>query len=495
MRDGLHMRHATALLVLAVAASGAAGARADDEAAARPCRLAGVAHEALCGSVRRPLDPAQPGGASIEVHYAVLPALARRKAADPVLFFAGGPGQSAIELAGPLARRFARLGQRRDLVFVDQRGTGRSAPLTCPDDDRPGLSPLADVADRARRLARIRACGETLQRLPHGDLRRYTTAIAAGDVDAVRAALGVERFNAIGFSYGTRMVLELQRQFPQRLRRAVLDGAAPPDMALPASASPDPQSALDALLSACEADARCRERHPALAQRWRGLLGRLPVEVEVEHPASGRSERITVGPDFVLGALRGPLSVPALAAGLPAAIDAATRLRFGPLLGLATALGAPGAKLASGMHFSVVCAEDVPRLDRTPDRPGADFGVHFADFYREVCAHWPAGAPPEAFERVGPAVSPTWVLSGGADPATPPRHGERVVAALGPRARHVVVPQAGHGVLALACVRDAVQRFVEAAEDDAALGVDASCAAGIPRPPAFVPPGAAPESR
>ncbi|MBL0150712.1 MAG: alpha/beta fold hydrolase, partial [Ideonella sp.] len=220
-------------------------AMAADEAATKPCRLKGVEHEALCGSVRRALDPTKPQGTVIDVHFAVLPAMARRKADDPVFFFAGGPGQSAIDLAGALSRRYARFGHRRDLVFVDQRGTGRTAPLKCADDDeRQALQPLAEGLDEARRLQKVKDCGAALQKLPHGDLRQYTTTIAMADIDAVRSALGVERINAIGASYGTRAVLEYQRLFPQRVRRAVIDGVAPPDMVLPVSFSIDNQAAL-----------------------------------------------------------------------------------------------------------------------------------------------------------------------------------------------------------------------------------------------------------
>jgi hypothetical protein len=109
--------------------------------------------------------------------------------------------------------------------------------------------------------------------------------------------------------------------------------------------------------------------------------------------------------------------------------------------------------------------------------------------YREVCAFWPRGEVPAAFRQVPVAPAPTWLLSGGIDPATPPRHAERVAQRLGAKARHDTVPNAGHGLLALPCMPDAVFRFVDAAADAQALRVDAGCARDIPRPPAFVPPG------
>jgi pimeloyl-ACP methyl ester carboxylesterase len=452
------------------------------------CRLRGVEHEALCGFVRRPLDPARPQGVQIDVHYAVLPALARNKKPDPVFLFAGGPGQSAIEIAPMAAAMLARFSNRRDIVLIDQRGVGRSAPLDCDDDD-PAL-PLAEQFDLARQRARQRQCLEQLKRLPHGDLRHYTTTIAMADADAVRAALGAQKVNLVGASYGTRAALEYQRQFPQHVRRAVLDGVAPPDMVLPASLSSDSQAALDALFAACAADKACAEREPQLALRWRALLTGLPRRQLLAHPLTGKVEPVELTREMVLGMLRGPLYVPALAAALPAAIGEATRGRFEPLAGVAMSFGGSRrqAQIAAGMHFAVVCAEDFPRLSGAAVPNGADFGALFAEVYREVCPQLPRAEVPAAFYSLPPAPAATLLLSGGIDPVTPPRHGERAAKALGAKARHVVVPQAGHGVMALGCMRDVLYRFVEADSDQQALAVDASCVTAIPRPPMFTPP-------
>ena len=451
-----------------------------------PCRLQGVEHEAWCGSVRRPLDPAAPQGPQIDVHFAVLPALARNRKPDPVFFFAGGPGQSAVELAGNVARLLGRLSNRRDIVLIDQRGTGRSAPLPC--EEASPTQPLADAVDPVRLLERLADCRARLQKLPHGDLRHYTTAVAMQDADAVRRQLGVEQVNLVGGSYGTRAALDYMRQFPQAVRRAVLDGVAPPDMVLPTSFSTDNQAALDAMFTACAADAACAARYPELRTDWRTLLTTLPRDTSVAHPVTGELQRLRLTRDTLLGLVRTPLYVPALASALPLALTEAARGRFEALVGLATALsGGRAATLAEGMHFSVVCTEDLPRASQAADRPGADFGTAFADIYRRACADWPRGVVPAAFYTLPPAPAATLVLSGGADPVTPPRHGERVVQALGAKARHAVVTQAGHGVMALPCMRDTLFRFVNADNDDEALKIDTDCARALPRPPAFAP--------
>ncbi len=465
--------------------------RGTSETKLKPCRLTGVSHEVLCGTVQRPLDPIQlpkqqpTKGRSIDVHFAVLPALARNKLPDPIFVFVGGPGQSAMALAGPLSGLLARAANRRDIVLIDQRGTGRSAPLHCAEETP--TRPLAEVADGARQLQALDICRQRLTLLPHGDLRFYTTTIAMQDADAVRAALGAEQVNLLGASYGTRAVLEYMRQFPNRVRRAVLDGVAPPDMVLPASFSADNQAALDALFQSCVSDETCNLRYPYFRNQWHGMLASLPREVLLTHPVTGQPERVRLTREGVLSLVRQPLYAPPLASALPWAVAEAAQGRFDALMGLGLSLGAGrrSQAVSQGMHFSVVCAEDGPRLNGRLDAPGADFADSFVDLYRRVCATWPRGVVPAAFYTVPPTQTPSLLLSGGIDPATPARHGERVAAALGPKARHVVVANAGHGVMSLGCMRDVIFRFIAAADDAAAAAVETGCARSLPRPAAF----------
>ena len=459
------------------------------------CRLPGLSHSVQCGVVQRPLDPARPAGAQIDVHYVVVPAKARRKLPDPVFLLAGGPGQSAIDIAPTTLPLFSRLNNRRDIVYVDQRGTGRSAPLACPDTRR---EPLAAQADPNRHFEQLMACQAALLKLPYlhapADLGLFTTTIAMQDLDAVRRQLGVARINLVGVSYGTRAALEYQRQFPTAVRRSVLDAVAPPDMALPASFSTDGQAAWDALLRDCERDTACQQRFPSLRVDWSALLKSLPKPVTATPPSGGAAEPFQMTREMLLGAVRGALYSPAVAAALPAAVTAAAAGRYEGLIGVGALLtSAKGMPPAMGMHFSVVCAEDMVGLADTgpaaANPPGADFGADQAALYARVCARWPRGAVPAAFYRVLPSPAPSLLFSGGLDPVTPPRHGERIAKALGASARHVVVPNAGHGVLAIGCARDVVYRFIDAADDRDASAVDATCLSAIPRPPAFQPAG------
>jgi pimeloyl-ACP methyl ester carboxylesterase len=486
-----------ALGVWATLAAGSAGAAPDAEATSaaplRPCHVAGIRNGVLCGTLPRPLDPARADRGLIDVRYVVVPAMARRKLPDPVFLIAGGPGQSAVALSAAVMPLFSRLNNRRDIVFVDQRGTGGSAPLQCKEPEHETLAEQSEP-DRQFRLAM--ECKAQLLKLPYiraeGDLALFTTPLAVEDLEAVRRRLGAERIDLVGVSYGTRVALEYRRRFPGAVRRMVLDGVAPPDMVLPASLSVDNQQSFDSLVAACAAEPACARNHPDLRARFAALLRSLPRPAKAAQALSGKEESFVLTRDMVLGAVRNALYSPSLASALPRAIDDASRGELAGLVGLtSTFVSRKPTRLAAGMHLAVVCSEDAPRLASATDRPSADFGDQHAALYQRLCAGWPRAELPSAFFTIPPSTVPVLLLSGGIDPATPPRHGERVARALGPLARHVVVANAGHGVMGIGCMRDVVFRFIDAVEPSDAAAVDAGCAAGVPRPPAFEPVGAA----
>ena len=462
-----------ALLFLAVSAS------ADD---LHPCHVPGLAHEAMCGEVSRPLDPARTDGVHIDVHYLVFSAKARNKQTTPIFLLAGGPGQSAIGVAPALVGLFARLNNRRDIVFVDQRGTGHSAPLQCDDETRQSL---ARSAESSRDLADVARCREKLSKLPYGDLRFFTTSLAMQDLDAVRVALGAPQVDLVGESYGTRAALEYMRLYPKAVRRVVLDGVAPPDLDLSTSFAKDTDAALDSVFAACEAEPRCHADQPHLRQDWTRLLESLPKAVSAAHPLTGAVERFTLTREMVTGLVRGPLYAPWIAEALPTAISAAAMGRYEPLLGLGSVMESrPGTAVAQGMHFSVVCAEDLA-VEKSAVAAAAldDVAVR----YKRVCRDWPRGTVPKGFYRVPATTVPTLLLSGGLDPVLPPRHAARVAAQLGASALNVVVPNAGHNVLSVGCMHDVLFDFIDAANDAAALKIKTGCAHDVPRPPAFRP--------
>jgi len=482
------VRTGLSLLLAGALALGCIDAVAAEAGALVPCRLTGVAQEVRCGHVEVAEDPRAAGGRHIKIEFAVVPALAKNKAPDPLFVLAGGPGQAAMQIAEIALPILAQINNRRDIVFVDQRGTGKSNPLLCTSQEEE--SSLADSIDMTRQIARVGDCLRSLD----ADPRQYATWIAVRDLDAVRALLQVERINLWGASYGTRVGLEYLRQFPERVRAAVLDGVAPPDMRLPASFAVDGEAALDRTIAACARDVACAARYPNFGAQVDDLFKRFdakPVMLSLTDPVTGRVEQLPFTRESMLAALRTPLYAPQLAAMLPYSIDRAASNDFSPFAAMLTALGSNESKhLAWGMHFAVICAEDMPRIDAA-DRAAAAatrFGTGFIELYEQACkqvAHEPA---PAEFYVLPKVDAPVLLLSGGADPATPPRHAANVAKAL-PNSRHLIAPNLGHGVTAQACGPELVARFVRQATFE---GIDAKCLERIPAPPFFrAPTGAA----
>lgn len=439
----------------------------------QPCTLRGTSRAAQCTEIARPLDPQRPEGPSLALRVAVVPAskAARR---NPLYFFAGGPGQGAVEAFAPLLAVYDELGRDRDFVLVDQRGTGESAPLRCKPQGDPSLAERLDPTLDATLLQQCLAGYEH-------DPRHFTTSIAAEDLDAVRAALGHARIDLIGGSYGTRAALVYARAHPQHVGRIVIDGVAPVDMAMPSSFAHDGQAALEGVLSACAADAGCNQRFPDLRRRlrtWLDGLARAPAPIELADPRTGVRARVTVHHDSVAHAIRGLLYAPSLQALLPLTLDRAMAGDYGPLVAESVALSdGVGDGMAQGMFLSVVCAEDVPFALAKPSEPDTFLGDAFVTLLRDACAQWPRAALEPGYRDPVVLEQPTLVLSGALDPVTPPRWGEHALQGLS-AGRHIVVPGAGHGTIADPCVAQLVHAFLDGDDD-----FDAGCVEQSVRPP------------
>ena len=276
------------------------------------CRLPRLSVTAQCGELSVPEDRARPDGRKIGIFVAVLPANTVAPRSDPLVILAGGPGQAASQLA-PLASRLSEVRRTRDIVLVDQRGTGRSAPLKCaafkPDDGIEASFDLDSVAKAGDCLRELAATGV--------DLKQYTTEAWVADLDAVRAALGYPQVNLWGGSYGTRVALAYLRRHPDRVRSMVLDGVAPPEMAVPRDVWLSREKALDGVLAACAASEPCRRAHPDLAQK----LDRLERDyaapgrrVEFTDPRTGKATAGTVSFDLILGSIHAMTYAPERAA-------------------------------------------------------------------------------------------------------------------------------------------------------------------------------------
>ena len=449
----------------------------------RPCTSDEAPTDAYCGTLTVYEDRDARTGRRIPLNIVVLPALGDTAAADPLFFLAGGPGQGAAKMAREVREIFRRVQRERDIVLVDQRGTGRSNPLNCRADNN-SLREVTESEEAS--LDRLRTC----LRGYDADVRLYTTTIAMDDLDEVRAHLGYERINLYGGSYGTRAALVYLRQHGDHVRSMILDGVAPADMRLPLYSARDAQRALDQLLADCEADAPCRMTHPGLASRVRALLQRLetaPPRVRLVNPRTGVAEDVVVEARIVASILFGALYSPLTASLVPALVARAEQHEYQSLFALAYAGDGAADNMSVGMQLSVLCSEDAARVtaaDVAREAAGTVFSTHLFGGQLEACEMWPKGQVDEAYYQ--PVVSdvPTLILSGDADPVTPPGWGDAVARHLS-RARHVAVPATGHGVVSTPCGQRLIRDFIERGTAD---GLDTTCIASIRRPPFVVTP-------
>ena len=449
-----------------------------------PCRLPGVDMPAQCGTYEVWENRATREGRRVKLAVAVLPARMRTHEPDPIVILAGGPGQGAISLASQVLPLFARLNDSRDLLFVDQRGTGASNPLDCEDEQE---QPLQAAFEESLPERVVVKCLEQLD----ADPRQYVTSIAVEDLDEVRAALGYDKLDLWGGSYGTRVALEYVRRHGDHVRSMVLDGVAPANMKLPLSFVADGESALERLVAACEGEELCHKVYPDLRRtiaRLRAQLKRSPARVAIQDPRSGERETIEVNENVFLSGLFRPLYVAELASLLPYGVESAASGDFNPLLAQNLEFADDVSEnLSIGMHLSVICAEDVPQI--TPkdlaDLAHSFFGRALVDDFIHACKLWPRGDVPQDYYEPVRSNVPALILSGGIDPATPPRHGDYVASTL-PNARHLVAPQLGHGVSLHGCGPRLVEQFVRKAS---AAELDGRCLERIPRPLFVMPVG------
>lgn len=481
-------RYGPAALCLALAACGGGAGAPRSSIEMSACRLPGVEGAARCGKLEVFEDREAQSGRRIKLHLAVVPARNRAHEPDPIVIFAGGPGQGASALAAQVMPLFSRLNDARDIVFLDQRGTGESHPLECESAEPQSLQAMFEDA-MPERL--VRECLEQIE----ADPRHYVTPVAVADLEQARAALGYDKLNLWGGSYGTRVALEYLRRHGRHVRTVTLDGAAPATMKLPLSFVADGEAALKKMLDACDAEVRCRSTYPDLRASiaaLRSRLSRRPVRASIQDPRTGARETIQVNENVFLSGLFRPLYVAEMASLLPYGVAAAASGDFNPLLAQNLEFTADiSENLAVGMHLSVVCSEDVPRISREDlDTLDASFfGRTLVDDFVRACGLWPRGKLPADFYE--PVVSdvPALVLSGGIDPATPPRHGETAAKSLR-NARHLVAPHVGHGVSLRGCAPRLVESFIRKAD---AKDLDASCLERIPRPLFMLPLGVSKE--
>ncbi len=453
---------AAALAALATGLAGCGdGPTPQRSVALAECRLPKLPVAAQCGTLEVPENRARPEGRKVALAIAILPANTLNPRADPLFLLAGGPGQAASFL-GPFAAALTGVRKDRDIVLVDQRGTGRSSPLSCAafkPDDTPEATLELDPVPKAVACAKELAAQGV-------DAAQYTTAAWIADLDAARAALGYAKINLWGGSYGTRAALEYLRRHPERVRSVVLDGVAPPSMKVSLDVWPTRDVALSAVLDACARAPSCRAAQPDLPATLAAIRDRLGPkgrDIALTDPRTGESQMQRITFDHVIGALQPLIYAPELSALVPEIIGRAAAGDFGPLYaGAMLVTGDLAEQMNNALHYSVTCAEDAPRI------APADAASALANLRSKalaaralaVCDAWPKGAVPDDASTPVRSDVPALILSGGLDPVTPPANGAEVAKTL-PASRHIVARGYGHIVSPHACGPRLIAAFID----------------------------------
>lgn len=441
---------------------------------------------------RRDKNPPQPGRL-IRLAVAIFHPPGGTTQPDPVIYLSGGPGASALELMR-YQIEFMSLpvfATGRDLVMFDQRGVGLSQPaLDCPMVDELSLD-LLDRQVAGRLLDDQEIAGLFLETLENcqsklaetADLSAYNSAASAADVEDLRLALGYQQVNLWGGSYGTRLALEVMRQYPQGIRSVVLDAVYPPDVDLYLEAPANFNRALERLFEACAANAVCHQAYPDLREVFFATVQRLdadPVLREIENPFTGEKHEAWMNGNTLLALVFQLLYDSKIRYLIPQYIYAASQgdyTAFDRVRGNLMIL----AKVSSrGMMFSVQCNEELAfstqqefqmAIARYPELGGMYESAMMGELAYQACEMWGAGhAPANANQPVYSDI-PTLLMDGEFDPITPPSWGLHAAETL-EKAFVYVYPGIGHGASSIeGCPSQMMTAFLE----EPAVAPNADC--------------------
>jgi pimeloyl-ACP methyl ester carboxylesterase len=450
-----------------------------------PCRIGQTRKAAICGSLTVFEDRSARTGRTIDIHFIVIEA--KRRAARAIAFNPGGPGASATAMAADFADAtsgaLATLRDRYDLLLVDNRGTGRSAPQDC------SFAPAAHPELYFRQLwpdTLVQSCHDRLA--ARANLSLYATSEASDDLNDLRAALGYPKLVLFGGSYGTQFYLDYARRHPDSVESIVLEGVSPPHFDItPLPMARGAQAAIDHLEQACRDDPACSTHFPDFAEHFAAVVRRFdagPVTITVQNSVTHRLQRVQLTKEVFAETIRHQMYFPPGAAYIPVTIERAYHGDYLPLGEMVNQMTILFSDLVqgNGLNLSVTCAEDVPFItegDVIRDSAGTFEGDVRVRAQQRACKLWNVDPVPAAFMDPVRSDAPILMISGSDDPATPPEYAREALAYL-PNARMMLVTGASHDSDLPPCVDAAIVAFVRAGSA-AELNLS-RCAAAYRRP-------------
>jgi len=446
-----------------------------------PCNLPVLTKDAGCGRYEVFEDRTAKSGRKISLNILVIPAISSKPAEDPVFVLAGGPGQAAVGFVKAIGNYLIKINRDRDLVFIDQRGTGESNPLVCSSPM--GKEEMGRYFTEGVNVENLRECRAQLEK--NANLTLYTSAIAMDDLDEARAALGYEKINLLGGSYGTYAGFVYMREHPERVRTAILEGVTPVDAKIILPFAKGVEHSLERMFNDCAADKDCNTAFPTLRIEFKEVAAKLekqPAVFEATNLLTGKRESVTLSRNVFADQVRMMLYIPLYWRWLPLLIHEANSSNFGPFASIAHAniAGLTG-QLAGGMSLSVLCAEDIPFITEEEiktNTAGTFYGDYRARTSSKACEQWPRAKVAASFAEPVKSDIPILMITGDLDPVAPPWLAAGAARFL-PNSRHISIPNTGHH-FRFECTDNLVVEFLS---KGSAKGLDDSCVKEIEKPP------------
>jgi pimeloyl-ACP methyl ester carboxylesterase len=447
-----------------------------------------------CGYLVVQEDRANPQSKTIKLAVGIFKPVKTPTQPDPVIFLQGGPGGGGLQDFAPYMDQDLRgqFAPNRDLILIDQRGTGYSQPsLACPEEFK--LEEDTANQDLTREQAvqmEVQVMQQCYNRLKQSgiNLDAYTTVNNAHDISDLIKALKYKEANVYGVSYGTRLALTVMRDFPQGVRSVILDSTVPTQLNLFTSLAMQFTRAFDVLFTGCANQLTCNLRYPNLKQTFYQLVDQLnakPITIQSTSLNNNKTYTILVNGDALINWLFESLYVTQLISLLPKAI-------YDLKDGNATIMKQTYATLAynpdfsQAMYYAVECGEDAAftSLEETTTKsaslPPQAKAVADEDFQTTfgICQFWNAQTVPNAQKQPVTSDIPTLFMVGEYDPITPPANDQLAKQTLS-HSYLYQFPGTGHGVI---YTNDCPDGIMNAFLDTPQKAPNTSCIADMTEP-------------
>lgn len=398
----------------------------------------------------------------ISLNIAIIRSQSSNKKKDPVIMLAGGPGQAAIEAYPGAASAFENILKHRDVVLVDQRGTGGSNKISCDFDQetrkRIEQHPHLIPEEFKKCVAKLDA-----------DTRYYTTQESIKDLEEVRKALNIDQWNLIGISYGTRKASTYIKMFPQSIRSIILDSVVPHQEHLAQKHEKNLVNALRKQFEQCEKQPACHEAFGDIEQQMWQMIDRVDKEkpvINLQNFSTGKYEEITMTKEHITLAIRMLSYSPRTMRILPLLIAKANHGQLEAIASQAQMVESMMGDAISNVELSILCAEDLPFYDDEYIVSDNNlFGKDLLDVLKKNCEVWPHIVVDSSFKKPVTSDLPVLLLSGELDPVTPPEFAEAAMQTLS-NSQHLIAKGQGHNIFHLGCMPDIIAEFIDDPEQE-----------------------------